>query len=153
MKKNFTKQDFYDILQPNGDCLEWTKALNAYGYGVTQYGNYNAFKAHRLSLILEGYDITGKHVLHKCDNPKCCNPNHLFIGSQNDNMKDMKQKRRSTIGEKNPRSILTEKNVIEIIDLKKAGKSVKDISTKFGVHIQTIYDILQGRKWKHISNP
>jgi len=88
MKLGFTKKDFTDMLKANGDCLEWTGGCYATGYGRTwAYGK--DWKTHRLALHLEGIDVTGHHVLHSCDNPRCCNPNHLRLGTHQENMRDM----------------------------------------------------------------
>ena len=87
MECGFTKQDFTDMLEPNGDCLEWTRRITADGYGQTRaYGK--VWQTHRLALHLEGVDISGHFVLHSCDNRLCCNPDHLRTGTHQDNMDD-----------------------------------------------------------------
>ena len=73
-------------------CWEWTKS-NIKGYGVFCINSKNEY-AHRYSMILAGYDLQDFDVLHKCDNPKCVNPDHLFLGTHTDNMRDMVSKGR-----------------------------------------------------------
>lgn len=79
---------------PNG-CWEWTGFIDreGLGYGRAYDGN-KQMGAHRLSIIIDGRDPTDKYVCHSCDNPKCVNPSHLFLGTQQDNLDDMKSKGR-----------------------------------------------------------
>lgn len=79
-------------------CWEWLGAKNSAGYGNTYLrGKYvNAHKA--MWIALHGSPATGEFVLHRCDNPCCVNPSHLFLGSQNDNMQDKSQKGRAIAG-------------------------------------------------------
>ena len=79
---------------PNG-CWEWTAFIDkdGKGYGRAYDGN-TQMGAHRLSVIIDGRDPSGKYVCHTCDNPKCVNPTHLFLGTQQDNLNDMKSKGR-----------------------------------------------------------
>lgn len=91
------------VRQPNG-CIEWTGYTDRKGYGrfSTSYGEV---LCHRIAYAQHyGESIKGKHVLHRCDNPRCCNPQHLFLGSNQDNMDDMVRKGRSTrrYGKDNP---------------------------------------------------
>ena len=153
MKHNFTKQDFYDMLIPNGDCLEWSGAIAKTGYGVTRI-NKKTVKCHRLALELEGINTTGWHVLHSCDNPPCCNPAHLRIGTHYENMKDMLERCSSTnIGKKgssNILSIIDENDVIAIKERLKNGHRNCDIAIDYGISIQLVTEIKKGRRWKHV---
>lgn len=154
MIRNFTKQDFYAMLTPNGDCLEWTAAKGHHGYGVTRIDG-KAVKTHRLALELEGIDITDKHVLHSCDNPACCNPAHLRVGNHTENMHDMIERNRFTnIGKKgsaNNSAIINEQDVIQIRHRLSIGHRNCDIATDFGVSRQLITNIKKGRAWSHIQ--
>ena len=147
MKRGFSKKDFYDKLQPNGDCLEWTGGCFNDGYGCTwAYGK--RWKTHRLALELEGVDVTGHMVLHSCDNPLCCNPDHLRTGTQQENMRDMRSRGRSARGTKNVKAKLTEQDVLDIRAI--SGMSQKDIADRYGVH-QTLISLIMNRKtWQHI---
>lgn len=81
------------IVKPNG-CIEWTGGGTKDGYGQT-YHNGKHYLVHRLVLILSGVDIPENYlVLHTCDNPPCCNPEHLFIGTHLDNILDAIKKGR-----------------------------------------------------------
>ena len=146
---------FWDKVDIRGDaeCWKWTAGIgNSQGYGTFSYKN-KSIQAHRMSMILSGYNVDGFMVLHKCDNPPCVNPNHLFLGNQIDNMKDMVDKGRSpnNQGSKNPSSKLTEWEVIKIKGMLKLGIKQTEIGKIFGVHKATIHHIKSGSHWKHIK--
>jgi hypothetical protein len=82
-------------------CWEWTGAKNHSGYGHTTFRKERCKRAHRVSyLIWVGEIPPNLYVCHRCDNPACINPNHLFLGSHEENMQDMKKKNRACKGEK-----------------------------------------------------
>lgn len=144
MKKNFTKQDFYDLLTPNGDCLEWSKSVDSYGYGHT-WVDGTIVLCHRLALQLEGIDTTDKVVLHSCDNPKCCNPAHLRLGTLAENMIDMTEKRR------HPKPKLTDNDVIQIRKMICSGIKLTRIAEQYNVSVGSISLIKSNKTWSHIK--
>lgn len=80
-------------INPKSGCWEWNKTYDS-GYGAYSL-NEKHMGAHRASWIIHYGDIpTGMFVLHKCDNPSCVNPKHLYVGTQQDNMKDVIKRRR-----------------------------------------------------------
>ena len=85
----------YEKCESNADgCMNWTGSLNLYGYGVTRYAG-KIMLAHRASYLFSVGKINNNLcVLHTCDNPKCINPEHLWLGTHQDNMKDMTDKGR-----------------------------------------------------------
>jgi len=88
------------------ECWEWQKATNNIGYGMIRDADHGGMRTtHRVSYeIHKGKIPKGKLVLHMCDNPKCCNPEHLFLGTHKDNSHDMIEKGRdNNFGSKNPR--------------------------------------------------
>ncbi len=139
----------------NIECWEWTRSLNTQGYGQMNVGG-NPYLAHRIVYELTYNQIPYKLcVLHSCDNPKCCNPEHLFIGSRDDNNKDKKNKGRSYHpnhkGELNQTSKLTCKDIKEIRNLYSTGKyTQKELGNMFGVVRQNIGKIINHKRWKHI---
>lgn len=85
---------FWSRVDKSGDCWLWTKFVNSNGYGRLTYRR-KQYSAHRIAFLLAVGDIPpGLNVLHRCDNPPCVRPDHLFLGTQADNMRDMAQKNR-----------------------------------------------------------
>ena len=92
------------------------------------------------------------HVLHKCDNPPCCNPEHLFLGTHQDNMLDMKEKgRRIAAIKTSKKTELTEEEVLEIRHLYETGAYVmKELGEMYNTSLANIGHIIKRDRWKHI---
>lgn len=104
--------------------------------------------AHKLSWIFSFGPIPpGLSVLHKCDNRKCVNPSHLFLGTQGDNIKDMVKKGRGCYGERNAMAKLTETQVIEIHSDK---RRTFIIAREYGVSSSVVSNIRKEKTWKHL---
>lgn len=130
-------------------CTEWTGAKNTDGYGTTSIKTHRG--AHRLAYaILVGPIPGGMHVLHRCDNPACITPAHLFLGTHAENMADKARKRRQhrMLGERNGRARLTECQVKEILSSPISGAA---LGRKFGVSRAAVNDIRRGTKWRHVT--
>lgn len=139
-----------DIRGPN-ECWNWKNGCFDFGHGeFWMHGRGN--KAHRVMWqIVYGGIPTGKCILHSCDNPPCCNPRHLFAGTQLDNVVDMVRKKRGAKGESQGASKLTSKQVEEIRKERKSiGTSFKGIAEKFGVSKACVMSIIKRKTWKHI---
>lgn len=140
---------------PNSGCLEWAGCLNSGGYGSVRYGGLN-WPAHRLvccwtsGIDVEALDPDTDFVLHSCHNPKCCNPDHLRLGSPADNMNDRDDAGRQAMGERNGGAKLTEHQVLEIRRRLAGGGSGASLGREFGVCQTTISRIKLGHDWKHI---
>jgi len=147
MHKDFSKKDFTDMLRPNGDCLEWTRCTQADGYGRT-WAYDKLWLTHRLALELEGVDTTGHYVLHSCDNPLCCNPDHLRTGTAAENSADMTSRGRQQRGTKVNTAKLTEQDVLEIRAI--TGMKQQAIADQYGVSNATISMIINRKIWHHI---
>lgn len=140
-------------VNPGNGCHEFTAQKNASGYGVISIDGKQGL-AHRVSWVAHNGAIPcGLHVLHKCDNPKCVNPEHLFLGTNRDNVDDKIAKGRlpRADGEYNNRSKLNSFQV-KVIRRMLGFESMtyKEISSIFGVSIQNIYQIKIGRSWSTI---
>lgn len=141
-----------EIVTESG-CWVWVRATDSWGYGHMHVGK-KKISTHRLSYMEFVDEIPkGLCVCHRCDIPACVNPNHLFLGTHQDNATDKVKKGRSfgrkgkRTGEGNPAAKLTEKDVLKI---RASSESKKALSEKYGVIIGTIASIKAGRSWKHI---
>lgn len=127
------------------DCIEWTKARNRKGYGVSGIpGTRKTTLAHRLAWERENGPIPiGLCVLHRCDNPACVNPDHLFLGSISDNNTDMAKKGRHGL------SKLTEETAVFAMARLLAGEARASVAKAFGVSTGAIQCLWSGRAWAH----
>ncbi len=133
------------------DCWEWNRNILKNGYG--QFWCGEPVLAHRFSYEAingEG-SARGMKVLHRCDNPPCCNPDHLFLGTSKDNMDDKHQKGRQRYikGDECSWSKLTESDVKEIRELIAQGMVQRRIAEKYNVHPATICYINKNASWNH----
>ena len=133
-------------------CWDWQAATNAYGYGWFNVKGNKSTTAHRvaawLSQLIPSLE-SDLHVLHRCDNRKCCNPDHLFIGTNADNVADRVAKCRSGSkpqpGEKNGMAKLTDKEVGQIRGLYFASAfSQSQLAKRYHVHQPHISRIVNG---------
>ena len=133
-------------------CLEWTGCHNGTGYGIIGHHGRNTL-AHRVAWEIEHGEIPEKlFVLHRCDNPPCVRPDHLFLGNQFDNMRDAVAKgRMRRKGEENRQAKLKEADVRSIFRLRSDGLKHKAIASKVGISQTQVCDILAGRKWAHMG--
>lgn len=139
------------VINENG-CWEWSRTRLPAGYGLLG-SNYKMHYTHRLAYQLWNGPIGEKmYVCHKCDNPPCCNPEHLFIGTSQDNALDMVRKGRCQApkGEAHWKSIMTVEKVIEIKRLIKQKVRGTELAEMFEVSQQVISDIKRGKTWGHV---
>lgn len=152
-------------VQENG-CWMWQGGVDRKGYGKFSIGNSrnpdgsrrnSMVSAHRVSYeLFKGGIPDGLFVLHKCDTPGCVNPDHLFLGTNTDNMRDMDAKGRRvngpSYGSDHANAVLDEAKVLEIMELLKARKPTqKEIAKMYGVAHSTINHIATGRLWSHLT--
>lgn len=137
------EQRFWSYVHKTNTCWIWIGALRS-EYGQFRINN-RGISAHRFSWELHFGEIPkGMFVLHECDNPCCVNPNHLFLGTNRDNVDDRCDKQRGSRGEKHGRSFLIEKHVIEIYQSKERNYL---LAKDYEVDRRTISDIKSGRRW------
>ncbi len=137
---------------PETGCLEWTGSKTRTGYGRIRVGP-KAYLAHRYAFMLALGEIPeGQCVCHQCDNPACCNPKHLFLGTQRENVADMMAKGRqhNRTGSKNSCAKLTEQDVIEIREACASGARQADMARKYNVSQVAISLIVLRKKWVHV---
>jgi hypothetical protein len=151
----------------DGQCWNWNASINRSGYGQFWLDDKMRL-AHRIAFAIYNNDLsiiyntknyhkcnnTFKCILHKCDNKKCCNPNHLFIGTNADNIKDKinKNRQQHMRGSSNGYSKLKENDILEIrknyIPRKNGGMIF--LAKKYNVSTTNICDIIKRKTWKHI---
>lgn len=152
----FTKRFWKSVEKMPSGCWHWTKSVRSekmpYGKLMFVWNGARIQLAHRAAWLLTHGELpTDKHVLHKCDNPRCVNPDHLFLGTQKDNVQDAVSKNRmkGQPGEKNCKAKLTAKQVKEIRALAKKGNA-NSLAKKFSVTSTTIHDIVSRKHWNHV---
>jgi len=164
---NYTTKDtelFWNTVDKNGpipvhcpeigQCWEWTAYKSKKGYGYKRWQGKNQH-AHRVSWLITYSDIPDNlYVLHKCDNPSCVRPDHLFLGTQTDNMQDMIAKDRAGDfkGIENGMHKLSDDEVM-LIRNRYATESIsqKELGKEFGVSALMVSFIVRGIHWKHLG--
>lgn len=153
----------WDKIEKRGDdeCWPWLGYTSS-GYGRIDIDGVKGVYAHRAayltknpgSIELKDDGSMSQHVLHRCDNPKCCNPRHLFLGSHDDNMADKAAKGRANIwthSTKTPRAKLTEEDVFCIRIQKKNGATIRALQMLYEVSKSTICGAVYGRHYKDVT--
>ena len=128
-------------------CIEWQRHRNKAGYGKV-----GGKLAHRIAFQLHtGIDPKGMLVCHKCDNPPCINPEHLFLGTHQDNSDDkmMKGRFKKMLGEKNGCAKMTDEIAQKLID---EPGTYRAVARKFGVSPSVVRNAKLGIKWKHLDH-
>lgn len=144
---------FWERVTRNGpdDCWEWQGYRNRSGHGRINAEGYRT-TAHRIAYILTYGDIPdGLVVCHRCDNPPCCNPSHLFLGTLASNNADRVAKGRGAQGSKQACAKLTEELVREIRATYECGNvTLVELAIRYGVTANTIGTIVRRKTWKHL---
>ena len=132
------------------ECWEWQAGTFKSGYGsITVNGSRE--RAHRIAYWLENGPIPeGQFVLHHCDNRRCVNPSHLYLGTHQDNRQDAVERDRTARGEAHGRVKLTEDDVREI-KRRAVDEPYRAIADEFGVNQSTVNDIMNGHTWSHVE--
>ena len=149
LKKRFNKY----VIKQDG-CWDWKGFIRPDGYARMRIGFHTGKKSvgahvvswmiHKKILKFDNFMSDGFYILHKCNNRKCCNPKHLYLGNSQDNMIDMV---------KSGRCKNTQLTIRQVRDIKKMlvdGVKIKDIANKYKVNLTTIRDIKNNKTWKYI---
>lgn len=152
--KKIPELEFWQHVKGSADlngCWEWQGTRNPNGYGMFA----SKKRAHRISWeITRGPIPRGMFVCHKCDNPPCVRPDHLFIGTQKENMQDMHSKGRrqgnGLDGEKHHQAKLKVADVIEIRKRVSSGESRASVAASYGVTPENVSCIALGKTWRSV---
>ena len=145
---------FWSKVNKTETCWEWTGALGKLGYGNIEEAG-RCYSSHRASWTMANGPIPhGAEVCHHCDNRKCVRPDHLFLGTHEENMADAAAKKRmrptSRPGEANPRHILSSRDIPYIRELNGIGFTQRELGMMYGVSQVMIGNIVRRKAWSHI---
>lgn len=157
MSKPNSVADFWAkvAVSATDECWEWTRGTDNFGYGLFRWGGRKQLRTHRLAYILTYGDTKTLCVLHRCDNPPCCNPAHLFLGTRADNVADRHTKGRDsqTFGAANHRAKLTDMDVRAICSIHaQGGITFAGLAAQYGVSSSTISRVVRRLRWTHVCN-
>lgn len=140
---------FWEKVRKTVNCWIWTGSKNNKGYGRINIDRVVKL-AHRVSFEMEYGKVDKKiMILHRCDNPACVNPQHLFTGTQKDNMRDMSKKKRGCNGENAPWAKLTWELVNLTRTIYGTGLiSQRDLAKRIGVSQTVVHSIIHNKSWK-----
>ena len=131
-------------------CWLWNGTLS-HGYGLVSVDGGQLLTHRAAYETWVGPIPEGMYVCHECDTPRCMNPDHLFVGTNQDNLADMRSKRRHSYGERRYNARLTEAKVLEARRLRREGVPVLTLAARFGVSKRQIYKVTNGEQWKHLN--
>jgi hypothetical protein len=148
MRKKTPRSDLFwshvDVKGVN-ECWEWKGSL------TNGYGGFQGQRAHRVAWELTHGVRPELCVCHVCDNRKCVNPGHLFLGTRADNNRDKISKGRQSRGSQTGNARLTEEQVASVRRMRSGGRRLKEIASAFGVTKQTISRVCRGEMWRHVE--
>lgn len=143
--------DFWNRVQKTDGCWLWTGAKNKRQYGHFAVGGKHML-SHRFSFLLHNLYLPAElHICHKCDNPPCCNPHHLFAGTRSDNLRDAVAKgiQLGNLGEKRWNSKLKDADILRIRN-DFTGQSHASVARLFKVDPSVIVRVRSGERWSHV---
>jgi hypothetical protein len=133
------------------ECWLWNGGRSDKGYGQVKWAGRKQEGSHRVAFFLSGgYLPEGLSVCHTCDNPPCCNPTHLFAGTQQINVADCVGKGRNARGEKARHSKLKESEILAMRKAHRKGAKYAELAKQYGVSRATARQAIIGGTWKHL---
>jgi hypothetical protein len=132
-------------------CWKWLGVVLPDGYGFCGFGGKRNLRPHRVAFgIANPGFVKSLYICHRCDNPLCCNPAHLFSGTQQDNMSDKVNKGRQARGETHGMVRLTGEQALRMRELRAQGETFRSIGEAFGMSTRQAWRICMGKSWKHL---
>lgn len=170
-REEILEKFFRNVKKSPSGCWEWVGTFGSTGYGFFYMGphwpgGYKGIGAHVASYALFiAHCPKGLYVCHHCDNKACVNPEHLFIGTAKENMRDARQKgrlptpeqlsqtlkKRASRGEGHYKSNLRSEEVLKIVELSNQQVPAKEIAKTFHIKREQVYKILRGVRWQHLT--
>lgn len=140
------------VVDGESGCWVWAGAKRGqYGHGHMKVGHHFVGASRVAWMLHRGEIPDGLFVCHRCDNPPCVNPEHLFLASPVENTADMIRKGRNARGTGHPNAKLTERDIVEIRDAASSGERLRSIAKRLGVAASTVADIAHRRAWRHVA--
>lgn len=136
--------DFWGRASPDGDCLVWQRGKTTAGYGEFRHEGRDVYAHRHAYELVNGPVAEGMFVLHRCDNRACINPEHLFVGTHADNMRDCAAKGRFN-------RALNRDLVLAIRSRRAAGETFRGIGRSLGVTHATVRNVVIGRTWAGVQ--
>lgn len=134
-------------------CLEWQGSRDRKGYGRFNAGTGSSPRymlAHRFAMEAAGL-LDARPLLHACDNPPCCNVEHLRPGTLVENNRDMRAKGRHARGSRVGSALLTEQSAASLLRRHAAGETLKSLAMEYGVAYRTAVDVVRRVTWRHVD--
>lgn len=149
LRRPTDEERFWEKLERADGCWTWPYGGHPFGYGSTTFRGHRKL-THRLAWELtHGAVPPGLYVCHKCDNPPCCRPEHLFLGTPLDNARDRTRKGRSR--KRGTPLVLTESDVRQIRVRRAAGETLVRIAAAFGVDHSAVWQIVHRKAWAWVE--
>jgi hypothetical protein len=149
---------FWRKVRQNDDgCWEWTGAIRGGGYGHVRVSGRNT-GAHRYAYeLVYGPIAAGNVICHRCDNPRCVRPDHLFAGTTHENMRDCREKGRlgekRRLGSTNGSTKITHEIAVAIREARASGRSRADVAKQFGISVWAVTQVTNGNHWTANGGP
>lgn len=146
------------VIRSDEGCWDWSGSKDRHGYGRISLGGKRGpiWEAHRVSWLLHfGEAQAGLEVCHRCDNPACTRPDHLFLGTHGDNMRDAVAKGRNAppplhVGTDAAKAKLTPELVTEMRRRRAAGESTANLAKAYGINVSSAKRIIARRYWRAV---
>lgn len=141
-----------DMSNGPDSCWNWTGCVLPDGYGFCGFDSRRNLRPHRVAFEIAnpGFDKS-MYVCHRCDNTLCCNPSHLFAGTQLDNMRDKTSKSRQARGAAHGMHKLSIGDVMSIREARRGGATFGSIGIMFGISTKHAWRICTGNSWSHVD--